>query len=93
MIKIREDIKKIQLFINGLQDEAHYIERVGSQFAYSYVNASGNGSIHKIETVEELEQFIKDLYKGYLEYCEIIGTTITLNLEEDLEKIKLSLNV
>lgn len=93
MIKLREDIKKIQLFTEGVEDEAHYIERVGSQFVYSYLRSNGNGVVHQIKDANELESFLTELYKGYEEYWSSQGTSIKLNLEEDLAKIKDILNV
>ena len=93
MVKLRQDVKKVQILTEGFEDEVHYLERAGNFFLYTYLSANGEGVVHQLKDAEELEKFVSELYEKYVEYWEVQARTVKVNLKEDLEKIKEYLNI
>jgi hypothetical protein len=93
MIKLRTDLKKVQILTEGFEEEAHYIERSGNLFIYTYLNAHGQGTLHQLRSIDEVKTFMEELYVGYVDYWQNEGRTILVNVEEDFKSLKDALNV
>lgn len=92
MIKIRKDVKKVQILTECDESEIHYIERSGSHYVYTYLDALGEGVVHQI-LPDDLDRFVQDLYKGFVNHWQDQGRTIVIDVEQDIDDIKAALNV
>lgn len=93
MIKVRSDVKKIQILKECDESEVHYIERNGSHYVYTFLSAHGEGLVHQIASVDLLEEFIKDLYTGFVNHAQSQGISIVIDVDKDINDIKKELNV
>lgn len=90
MIKIREDIKKVQILVDEADKHCvHYIERAGPVFIYSYLQDVGEGLVHHIKH-DDLYQFFRDLYEAHC--SEDIGNANHC-YKTDFRLVKEALNV
>lgn len=91
MIKIRKDVKKVQILTECDESEVHYIERNGTHYVYTYLDALGEGVVHQIHP-DELDRFVQDLYKGFVQFWQDQGRTIVIDVDKDINDIKEALN-